>query len=74
MRESRRSFRSSSSSPAAKKRDYFTVLFSVADPDPNVFRHPGSGSGSISQKYGSVSGSFYHQGNIVRKTLIPTVL
>ncbi len=38
---------------------------SVADPEPNsdlpdphVFGPPGSGSGSISQKYGS--GSFYH--------------
>jgi hypothetical protein len=40
---------------------------SVADPDPNpdpdppdphVFGHPGSGSGSIGQRYGS--GSFYH--------------
>jgi hypothetical protein len=32
------------------------------------------GSGSSSQKNGSGSGSFYHQANIVRKTLIPTVL
>ncbi len=31
---------------------------SVADPDPHVFGSPGSGSGSISQRYGS--GSFYH--------------
>ncbi len=31
-----------------------------------------SGSGSISQTYGS--GSFYHQAKIVNKTLIPTVL
>ncbi len=31
-----------------------------------------SGSGSISQRYGS--GSFYHQAKIVRKTLIPTIL
>jgi hypothetical protein len=38
---------------------------SVADPDPHphVFGPPGSGSGS-----------FYHQGNIVRKTFISTVL
>jgi hypothetical protein len=43
-------------------------------PDPNVFGPPGSGS--ISQMYwpGSRSGSFYHQANIIRKTLIPTVL
>ncbi len=32
----------------------------------------GSGSGSISQRYGS--GSFYNQAKIARKTLIPTVL
>ncbi len=44
---------------------------SVADPDPNsdlepyVFDSPGSGS--ISQRYGSGSGSFYHQAKIVRK-------
>jgi hypothetical protein len=41
---------------------------SVADPDPNPdpldpygFGPPGSGTGSVSQKYGSESGSFYHQ-------------
>jgi hypothetical protein len=45
---------------------------SVADPDPYVFRRPGSGSAS--QRSGSGSGSFYHQANVVRKTLIPTVL
>jgi hypothetical protein len=38
------------------------------------FGSPGSGSGYISQRYGSGSGSFYHQAKIVRKTLIPTVL
>jgi hypothetical protein len=37
-----------------------------------VFGSPGFGS--ISQRYGSGSGSFYHQAKIVRKTLIPTVL
>ncbi len=55
-------------------------LASVADPNPDPSdRHvfgplgpPGSGSGSISQRYGS--GSFYHQAKIVRKTLIPTAL
>ncbi len=40
--------------------------------DPHVFGPPGSGS--ISQRYGSGSGSFYHQAKIVRKTLIPTFL
>jgi hypothetical protein len=35
-------------------------VFSVADPDPRVFGPPGSGSGSISQRYRSGSGSFYH--------------
>jgi hypothetical protein len=39
---------------------------SVADPDPRVFGPPGSGS--ISQRYGSGSGSFYHYAKIVRKT------
>ncbi len=49
---------------------------SVADPDPHVFGPPGSGFGSISQRYrsGSGSGSFYHQAKKVRKTLIPTAL
>ncbi len=57
--------------------------YSVADPntdpdppDPHAFGPPGSGSGSISQRYGcgSESGSFYHQAKKVRKTLIPTAL
>jgi hypothetical protein len=52
------------------------VTTSVADPDPNpsdpyVFWPPGSGS--ICQRYGFRSGSFYHQAKIVRKTLIPTI-
>ncbi len=40
------------------------------------FGPPGSGSGSISQRYGSGSGSvpFCHHAKIVRKTLIPTIL
>ncbi len=42
---------------------------SVADPDPYISGP--SGSGSISQRYGSLS--FYHQAKIVRKILIPTV-
>jgi hypothetical protein len=40
------------------------VKDSVADPDPSdpyVYGPPLSGSGSISQRYGSASGSFYHQ-------------
>ena len=55
----------------------FSVYIGVADPDssdPYVFGPPGSGSGPINQRYGSGSGSFYHQAKIVRKTLIPTVL
>jgi hypothetical protein len=52
---------------------------SVAYPDPNpdpdpsdpyVFGPPGTGSGSISQRYGSAS--FSHQAKIVRKILILT--
>jgi hypothetical protein len=49
----------------------------IADPDPSdpyVFEPPGSGYGSSNQRYGSGSGSFYHQAKIVRKTMIPTVL
>ncbi len=38
---------------------------SVVDPDPYVFGLPGSGS--VSQRYGSGSVSFYHQAKIVRK-------
>ncbi len=47
---------------------------SVADPDPYVFGLPGSGA--ISQRYGSGSGSgtFNHHAKIVWKTLIPTIL
>jgi hypothetical protein len=36
------------------------VDISVADPDPYVFRPPGSGSGSVIQRYGS----FYRQAEI----------
>ncbi len=59
------------------------VIFSVADPnpdpdppDPRVFGPPGYGSGPISQRYGSGSGSgsFYHEAKIVRKSLTSTVL
>ncbi len=63
----------------------FSVYSGVADPDldpdlnpdssdPYIFGPPGSGSGPINQRYGSGSGSFYHQAKIVRKILIPTVL
>jgi hypothetical protein len=53
------------------------VTTSVPDPnpdppDPHVFGPPDSGS--ISQRYGSGSGSFYDQTKIVRKILNPTVL
>ncbi len=40
---------------------------SVADSDPYVFGPTGFGSGSVSQRYGSVS--FYPQAKILRKTL-----
>jgi hypothetical protein len=50
-----------------------TLVNSVADPDPYVFGPTESGSGSIRQRYGSGSGSVYHQAKIVRKALIPTV-
>jgi hypothetical protein len=57
--------------------DSFWIFNSVADPnsdppDPHDFGPPGSGS--ISQRYGSGSGSFYHHAKVVRKTMIPTIL
>jgi hypothetical protein len=61
-----------------RKKSIVSAQSSVADPDPNpdlhVFGPPGSGSGSISQRYGSRSGSLYHHEKIVRKTSIPTTL
>ncbi len=52
------------------------IRIRIRNPDPHVFWPPRSGSGSISQRYGSgsKSGSFYHQAKIIRKTLIPTAL
>jgi hypothetical protein len=47
-------------------RTFYILSISVADPDPYVFGPPGS----VSQRYGSGSGSFYHQA----KTLISTLL
>jgi hypothetical protein len=55
--------------PYTKTKMLQMVDSSVAA-DPHVFGPPGSGS--IIQKY--VSGSFYHQAKIVRKTLIPIIL
>jgi hypothetical protein len=67
-----------------KENRFFLKIFaglcnhkiSVPDPkqDPHVFGPPGSVTESISQRYGSGSGSFYQQAKIVRKTLILTVL
>jgi hypothetical protein len=51
-----------------QRSDDVALVGSVADPDPYVFGPPGSGS--VSQRYGPGSGSFYHR----RKTLIPSVL
>jgi hypothetical protein len=53
----------------------YIIFYSVADPDPSdpyVLGPPGSGSAS--QRYGSGSGSFYHQAKILGKTLVPTVV
>jgi hypothetical protein len=57
------------------------VKGSVENPDPDpydpyVFGPPGSRCGSVNKRYrsGSESGYFYHQAEIVRKTLIPAVL
>ncbi len=66
--------------PALKRRNSKNVnemdclLGSVVDldPDPHILGPPGSGS--VSHKYRSGSGSFHYQAKIVRKTLISTVL
>jgi hypothetical protein len=53
------------------RRSELTAASSVADPDPSDpydFGPPRSGPGSISQRYRSESGSFYHPAKIVRKT------
>jgi hypothetical protein len=49
---------------------------SVADPEPDMYvlRPPGSGFISTRYRSRSGSGSFYHQAIIGRKTLISTVL
>ena len=53
------------------KKDVFCrATGSVADPDPSdpyVFGTPGSGFGSISQRYGFGSRSFYYQAKIGKK-------
>ncbi len=49
-----------------------SLSVSFADPDPYVVGPPGPGS--ISMRYGSGSGTLYHQAKTVRKTLIPDVL
>jgi hypothetical protein len=52
-----------------------TVLTgSPADQDPDVLGPPVYAAGSVSHKYGSGSGSIYHQAKKIRKTLISTVL
>ncbi len=55
---------------------YCTVGSSVADPEPDPYDFGPPGSGSVSTRYGSESGSgsFYHQPKVVSKILIPTVL
>jgi hypothetical protein len=40
-------------------------LWGLLDPDPYFLGPPGSGSGFVSTRYGSGSGSFYHQAKIV---------
>jgi hypothetical protein len=56
------------------KKNSLADPYPIPNTDPYDFKPPGSGSGSISQRYGSRSGSFYHQAKIVRKTSIPTAL
>ncbi len=45
---------------------------SVGDLNPFVFGPAGSGFVCMRYRYGSSSGSFYHQAKIVRKTFIPS--
>jgi hypothetical protein len=40
-------------------RGLYNAVLGIPDPDPHVFGPPGSASGSISQRYGSGSRSFY---------------
>jgi hypothetical protein len=47
---------------------------SVVDPDPHLVCLGPPGSGSVSHKYGSGSGTFHRQAKIVSKTLVSTVL
>jgi hypothetical protein len=54
------------------RMEYNKSSVAFANPEPDVFRHAKSGSGSIRTRYGS--GSFYHQAKILRKTLIAAVL
>jgi hypothetical protein len=46
-------------SPSLEKPEIANIFLSVVDPDAYVFGPPRSGS--VSQRYGSGSGSFYHQ-------------
>jgi hypothetical protein len=48
--------------------DVFTSVPDTDPPDPHVFGPPGSGS--VSQRYGSESGSFYDQAKIVRHLFV----
>jgi hypothetical protein len=56
------------SSCTPKIRHFASVVDPESDPDPYFFGPPGSRS--ISARYGSGSGSFYHQAKIVRKTIL----
>ncbi len=47
-----------------------SAVFPDPDPDLYVFEPPRAGSGSVSQKYGSGSGSFHHQAKIVKKNFL----
>jgi hypothetical protein len=58
-----------SSSPFVFLYRCLIVYEPVLGTDPYVFVTPGS----VSTRYGSGSGSFYHQAKIVRKTFIPPV-
>ncbi len=54
--------------------DFLSLKIMKNVQDPYVFGPAGSAAGSVSQRYGSGSGSFHYQAKIVRKPLIFAVL
>jgi hypothetical protein len=70
-RRSKHSVRSHSHSARTHPHSARSSVPDPDPPDPRVFWAPGSGS--ISQRYGSGSGSFYLHAKIMRRILNPTI-